>query len=462
MMAAVSTSLSPTSAPTQSSASLSRSELIFYGLPFAGYLAMSLPVSMWLLKFSTDTLLIAPATMGLLFAIGRIWDAISDPMAGYLSDRTQSPLGRRRIWLYGSAIPLGLTYVMLWSPPIGLDQVEVVIWVGLAMLLWETASTAFYIPYAALGLELTTDYHERTRLFGWRQMLMTLGFGASLVVLYLIRTADDPRELAFLTSSGTAVVAALLIFICAGRTREPAHHQGRGSQKLSAAFRDVSRNPHARILFLVLGIDSFGIGIIAALGAFIIDDLVGRVDLMEIMMAVWMIPQFVLVPIWMRISNRVGKKRLWIGGMLTTICGFLGMLALDGGDWMLVLFCVLMVGIGTSVSQVMSPSIQADIVDWDEHQSGERKEGAYVAVWNFLRKAGAAGAAGLGGLALSLAGYDALAEEQSELVKDAIRLTCGLIPAIAFVIALLIFRKFSLNEAEHALLKRDIEAREAR
>lgn len=332
-----------------------------------------MPVSMWLLKFATDTLLIAPMMMGLLFALGRIWEAISDPMAGYLSDRTRSPIGRRRIWLYASAIPLGLTSVMLWTPPLGLDSVETVIWIGLAMLLWETASTAFYIPYAALGLELTTDYHERTRLFGWRQMLMTFGFGASLCVPYLIRTADDQRALAFLTSVGTAVVAGLLIVVCARFTRAPEHHQGRGSEDLRAAFRDVEKNPHALILFFVLGIDSFGVGIVAALGAFIIDDLVGRVELMEIMMAVWMIPQFVLIPIWMRISKRVGKKRLWLGGMVSTMLGFLGMLWLDEGDWVLVLVCVLLIGIGTSISQVMSPSMQADIVDWDDHQSASER-----------------------------------------------------------------------------------------
>ena len=78
---------------------------------------MFLLIGLYLMKFATDVLLIAPATMGTIFGLSRIWDAVSDPVAGYLSDRTSHRTGRRRPWIFASMFPIGLAYWMVWSPP---------------------------------------------------------------------------------------------------------------------------------------------------------------------------------------------------------------------------------------------------------------------------------------------------------------------------------------------------------
>jgi len=177
------------------------------------------------------------------------------------------------------------------------------------------------------------------------------------------------------------------------------------------------------------------------------------------MLAVWMIPQFLFIPVWLRVSKRLGKKNLWLFGMLCSLAGFSGLFSLAQGEWVRVFVCVILIGIGTSVSSVMGPSVQADVVDFDELETGERKEGAYVAVWNFLRKGGSAVAAGVGGLALSLGGYDPVAVEQAEPVKESLRLTVGLIPALSYVAGALVFSRFSLDEAEHARIVAGIRER---
>lgn len=444
--------------PAESS-SLPKSLLVFYGLPMSAYIVMTMPVGLWMMKFATDQLLIAPAVMGGIYAVARVWDAVSDPIAGYLSDRTRSSLGRRRSWLLVSAIPLAATYVMLWSPPETLTGFHVVVWVAVALILWETASTAFYIPYNALGLEITSDYHERTRLFAWRQMITTGGFGGALGFIYLMRTAEDARGVAYDASLVIGIGVGVVIALCAWQTSESARHQGRGGEGLLASFRDVGRNPHALVLFFVFGIESFGMGIVSTLSAYIMDDLVGRIDLIEALLAAWMIPQFLFVPLWIRYSKRIGKKRLWMFGMVCVAFGFAGQFFLEEGAWMLVFGCVLLIGTGTSISSVIGPSIQADVVDWDELQSGQRKEGAYAAVWNFIRKAGGAVAAGVGGVALSIGGYDPAADVQTDDVKDAIRYTTGIMPALVFLIGAYAFSRFSLNEAEHADVLAQIRAR---
>ncbi len=88
-----------------------------YGAPGVGAGYMFLLLSLYVMKFSTDVLLIAPAVMGVIFSISRVWDAFADPVVGYLSDRTKHPMGRRRIWMLASVIPICATFVMLFSPP---------------------------------------------------------------------------------------------------------------------------------------------------------------------------------------------------------------------------------------------------------------------------------------------------------------------------------------------------------
>ncbi len=88
-----------------------------YALPVVGYAYMFMLLSMYYMKFATDTLFLEPAFIGLVFGLSRFWDAVTDPMAGYLSDRTQHKLGRRRSWILFSALPVGITFFAVFSPP---------------------------------------------------------------------------------------------------------------------------------------------------------------------------------------------------------------------------------------------------------------------------------------------------------------------------------------------------------
>ena len=151
-----------------------------YNVPTIGLGYMFLLVNMYLMKFATDELLIAPSTMGLLFGLSRIWDAVTDPLAGYFSDRTNTRLGRRRPWILVSIVPIGLAFAMVWSPPLGLTAGSMVLWVGAGIFLFYSAMTIFVVPHTSLGAELSLDHHERTRIFGFRHVTWTLGSFAAV------------------------------------------------------------------------------------------------------------------------------------------------------------------------------------------------------------------------------------------------------------------------------------------
>ena len=116
-------------------------KILVYALPAVGDGFMTSLVSFFFLKFAADVLLLAPGLMGLLFGLSRIWDAVSDPLVGYWSDRTRSRLGRRRPWLAGGAVPMALFFVALWAPPSFLTGSALVAWLGVAIVLFYTAHT---------------------------------------------------------------------------------------------------------------------------------------------------------------------------------------------------------------------------------------------------------------------------------------------------------------------------------
>jgi GPH family glycoside/pentoside/hexuronide:cation symporter len=130
---------------------LARKTLVTYAAPALGFGFMTMLVNTYFMKFATDALAIPAATMGGILLASRAWDAVADPIAGYLSDRTRTRLGRRRPWLMLGALPLALGFTLAWSPPGGLSSGGLVLWMGAAMLLYFTSLTLCRMPHEALG-----------------------------------------------------------------------------------------------------------------------------------------------------------------------------------------------------------------------------------------------------------------------------------------------------------------------
>ena len=451
--------VSSSGAPAPAAHRLGYGVLWAYCLPLLGMNGMGILFSVYLMMYSTDVLLIAPAAMGVIFGIGRVWDAISDPLAGYMSDRSTAVRGRRRSWLYASALPIGAAMVMLWSPPGLLTGATLVVWVGFAYILYETASTAFWVPHGALGMELTPDYHERTRLFAYRHVVSSLGLGLGLGAVWLVRTAEQPREMAlFVSLVGGALVAGMILF-AAVRVPEREEFQGRGAVNIGRAFGDVFRNPHGRLLVFVYAIETFGTASLGMLAPYVMKYVVNAPELTEVFIMMYVIPTLAFVPVWIWASKRVGKKRLWVFAMVATMLGYVTMFFVAEASYVAVFAVVSLLGIGSGCGAVVAPSVQADIVDYDEYMTGDRKEGAYVAVWNFLRKAAGGVTAMATGFVLQAVGYDGEAEQQSATTQTAIMALIGLLPAACYAIAIVMFSRFSLDEPEHRRIVTALEAR---
>jgi Na+/melibiose symporter-like transporter len=426
---------------------LPRSVILAYAAPRIAFGIMGTLFVVYFMKFATDVLLIAPAVIGTILAIGRLWDGVTDPLIGYLSDRTRSPIGRRRIWLFAASVPMGLSLIGIWSPPEFLEGIALITWMMICLLLYETAQTAFYVPHGALSVELSMDYHERTRLYGLSHMIGIFGVAAGLVSLELMDRAEDKRLFAFQLSMFAASCITVLVIWTTFLLPERTDFQGRAQKKPFQTFLDILRNPHARLLLFVYGIETFGgatLGILAAYAA----EYVVKMESLVIILVVYQLPQFLFAPLWIHLSKLSGKRNLWILGTLISAISFGSLYFAGAGDDFYVYCCCFFAGVGGGAGAVLPPSIQADVVDYDEYLTGERKEGAYLAVWNLVRKIAGSVTAFIVGIALQLSGFEPNVE-QSEVAQNTIRGLLALMPCLCYIIGAIFLFKFSFNEKEH-------------
>ena len=439
-----------------------------YGTPAVGVGYMYLLINLYIMKFSTDVLLIAPAIMGTIFGISRVWDAVSDPLVGYLSDKTRHSMGRRRLWLMISILPITLTFVMVFSPPESLSGSGLIAWMAIGIIGFYSAMTIFMVPHMSLGAELTQDYHERSRLYGLRHASYTIGSIVALVSMQLLINAEQEGEAAirltaFQLSLFAAIVTGLLVTFAVFKLRERSDFQGRVNQSPFGAFKDVWKNHHARLVLIVSFIEHIGSAAIGLLTLYIAQYVVGSPGLAPAIILAYMVPSTLSVPMWLPLSRKFGKIRLWMFSMTLTGLSFGGMFVLpflDSMDAKIVTIFVLafFAGLSAGCGGTIAPSIQSDIIDYDEYLTGERKEGSYFAAFNFSYKSAIGVMIFITGYVLQFSGFVPNAV-QTMTVQIAMVTLYGLFPLVCYAIGALLFSRFTLDEKEHARIRKELRER---
>jgi GPH family glycoside/pentoside/hexuronide:cation symporter len=445
----------PTSQPRDR---LPTSTILVFSAPALGQGFMALLTSMYLLKFSTDVLGIAPAVMGLIFFLSRLWDAVSDPLAGYLSDRTSTRLGRRRPWLLVGAIPVGIVFYAMWAPPASLTGTSLSLWMGAAIILFYTGMTIFAMPHDSLAAELTDSYEDRNRVFGIRRAFFGVGTVFVFAAVAWLSSADSPRTDARTFAAIAAVVTVACMMLTGVSIRERPEFQGRGARRPFHAFVEVFRNPHARLLLGVFFLQQIGVGAVTFMAAFYAQYVLGDAQAFAPMMGSLFVVSLLSIPAWIWLGERFDKKSLMVASMVIVGIALFSIGFVSEGDVYIVYAIAAIAGLAVGGLDVLFPSMQADVIDFDELQSDERKEGVYFAAWAFASKTAGGISGMLAGLALGATGYVAGAE-QPESVKFAIRAMMSGIPLVTYGAGILLFRRFALTREAHALIREELATR---
>lgn len=438
--------------PANAARRLSLGVRLAYGAPNFGLALVLAPILVYLPRFYSDVVGVPVAWLGGIFVIGRIIDALTDPFAGILSDRTRSKLGRRRPWILWGSVPLAALSAFMYMPP-KMGPTAAIVWATCMVLAWFVLFTVVAVPYRALGPELTDDYDERTSLFSIREGLFVVGtvFAAAGpgVVAWLDPAGDESRHFAIY-----AVIAAFALFAtcmwCGTTVQErfSSHATDCGSREnpLRQVKRAFANRPFVILLsaFMVLALGSM-------LPAVLINFFVTYVlhsDLLPVFLVVYFSVGIVCLPGWIWLSRRHGKKMTWLTAMVVNAGCFSGVAFLGNGDDLLYGILVGCSGIGGVAVLAMPYAMQADVIDRDEAETGERREGLYGGLWSIAEKSAGALGVGLSMLALDLAGYVPNVEQDPFVITVLKGLYVG-VPVVCTLLGFFIALKYPIDRRAH-------------
>jgi sugar (glycoside-pentoside-hexuronide) transporter len=432
-----------------------------YSLPAFGTSMILISVAVYLPNFYTDDLGVTAGMLSWVFLIGRVWDAVTDPMMGHISDRTRTRWGRRRPYFILSALPIWVVFVLIWSPAPSLSANGTFVHLLVCYLVLYTFWTVFSVPYYSLGMELTPVYHERTRLFSGRQGFAIAGMTAGMLAPVLFANAMGDRLTGYsLMATLFGGLTVLLILITFWRVRERPESATVRSFPFIKGLGVTFRNRAFVVLTLVYMASVVGASFIAPLTLYIAKYVIKAEWVVQYAMLAYMGGAFASIPLWLRLSKKVGKNRAWTTAMMVGTIGYTLSYTYDEGTWIRWIVLAVVVGSSTGCTMVLAPAISADVIDSDELETGTRREGAFVGVWSFLDKAAVGLAVFVGLQGLEAIGYVPNVE-QSESVIEGMKFLYCLLPAVLHLVALLVFQKFPITPQVHAGIRKELEARAA-
>jgi glycoside/pentoside/hexuronide:cation symporter, GPH family len=410
--------------------------------------------------YLTDTVGIAAGVAGAILLLGKLVDAVWDPILGHLSDNAVTRWGRRRPFIFLGSVPLALAMWWFWTNPRIADPTQAAIWGFAAFVLLNVTYSVVNIPYSSLTPELTADYNERSSLNGFRFMFAVIGtiIGAVAVGPIIAAFGGGPGLDSSLGYSMVGLIFALIMLTTAMTTalsvREPGKaREAKAEKGFLKAYLNVFRNrPFVIVLF---GYTLHLIGLtflqtsIPYYFNYIYKDWPGIPNAQALQtpaMGILLVVAMIFIPISVLVSKKAGKKLTW------QICFFiLGSASLAiflfGHVFGPYFFIAMMVyaGIGVGFGYVAPYAMVPDTIEVDVVRTGQRNEGAFYGMYLFMSKIGQAIAWQVGLLVLALGHYVANSA-QVESARLAIRLLVGPLPAIVLLGALLLVQFYPLDE----------------
>ncbi len=428
-----------------------------YAAPAFALAVVGIPIYVYVPKFYTDVVGVHIVVLGYLILGVRLFDAVTDPLIGFISDRTRTRFGRRRPFIAGGALMLALSITFLFNPPEQSPTFETVwfgTWIFCVFLFW----TLVEVPYESLGPEITFDYHERIALFAWRDGALIAGTliaaGSPALVsrlLDLSNTPADERSKFFWIAGIYAPLVVIFCWWCISAIREQNPKGDPLRPGLWKEFRTVLQNRPFVILIISYTIAAFGSNLPATLILFYVEYVL-QSKAADLFLALYFLTGIVFLPGWVFLGKRTGKKVAWILSMLINTGAFVGVFFLGPGDTHIYGILVFFSGIGFGATIALPSAMQADVIDYDELLTGERREGHYIGLWSITKKLAAALGVGAALTLLGRAGYEPNRVQPDQVILM-LRLLYALIPSLCNLLALLIVLAYPINSRIHKKIR---------
>lgn len=425
-----------------------------------------------------------PVLVGLLGGLPRFFDAITDPIVGYISDRTRTKWGRRRPFIFFGAIAAAISFAMLWQFPAGQSEMFYFWYFLIGSFIFFLAYTLFATPWVALGYELTPDYDQRNLLMGTQNFIAQMAY---FIPPWLVLWAQN--DMFDNMVQGTAVIAWVLAGLVAFFGILPAIFLRERMAEVAAKELDETKDQRQGIIgnvwdfmkgfgtalsfvpFLKLCAATFlvfnGFIMIAAFQFYVVAYYIfagdleagaahnGAVDSLRILFS------FVAVAAVAWFATRIGKRKMFgiAIGLAALGYGLKWFLYNPEAPWLLY-FAAPLMAFGLGGLFTLMPSMVADVVDMDEVRSHQRREGMFASIFWWVVKLGQGMATAMGGFLLASTGFDqALGGDQAESTLFWLRVWDVTIPVVFYMVAIWLVTTLDISREKAAEVRKILEAR---
>lgn len=446
--------------PSPSTEKLSLKTKLAYGAGDMGAGITATILAFSLLIFLTNVAGLDAGLAGTVLLIGKIWDAVNDPIVGVLSDRTHSRWGRRHSWMLLGSIPFGLFFFLQWIVPHFSDNPATNQWGLFWYYVWisvffNMAFTAVNLPYTALTPELTQDYNERTSLTSFR---FAFSIGGSILALMLglviSQLTPDSGQQYLVLGALCGVLSVLPIYWCIWGTEERYTTATTEDLPLLAQLRIAFAN---RPFLYVIGIYLFSwlaFQLTAAVIPYFVVNWMGLDSYFQVALLVQVVA-IVMLFVWSQASKRFGKRAVYFMGMGLWILAQGGLFFIQPGQVGLMYLLCLMAGVGVATAYLIPWAMLPDVIELDELRTGQRREGIFYAFMVLLQKIGLAFGLFIVGQALDWAGFQSSTTgqplpEQPASALLAIRVAIGPLPTLALILGLVLAYLYPISREVHS------------
>ncbi len=436
-------------------------ELLAFAFPSLPHAFVIMPLNIVIPTFYAAHTSVTLAQIAVLTSFTRIFDAILDPLTGYLSDRTRSPLGRRKPWVLAGGLLCSVAIFFLFQPPSSANFAYYGFW-SFAVYF---GFTLFEIPRSAWSVEISRDYNQRSRISTYSAGFSVAGSLVFWVMPLLLFQMTGTTEITGTSLSAIAFLYATLmplgigIAIIAVRNGVKASE---GNPTIGSLIRALRDNKPLWIYAAAIALWGLAQGAYMSTLLIFLSDYMKLGSIFPFLMVMFFFIQIGSMPIWYRIMSRIGKHRAWAIGVVIEIMLRPAILLFEpGSSAMVPMFLLGAVSAFLNTPANIAPGAAlGDIVDYGQMKTGVNNAGNFFALNTLMIKATMASGTGLAFGLLGFAGYS-VGKPNGDVANFGL-ITCYLIlPAILNLCSAALIWRFPLTARRHSTIRRRIERRAA-
>lgn len=425
----------------------------------------------FLLNFLINIAGLSPGRAGLVLLIGKIWDAVNDPIVGTLTDRTRTRWGRRRPWLLFGAFPFALAFLLQFIVPATGETAKFFYYVLVGILL-DASFTAVNVPYAALTPELSENSQDRTDLNMYRFSFSVLG-GLVAAILYNIvvnQLYGDAPEIGNLIQGiiiGLIIILSNII-VFANTSERDFNEGGEDHIPFMEGLKITLQSRPFLYVSAIYLLTWLSIQFVQSLILFFFRDWIGGHPGGQFTLALFglQFSIFVFILVWGYLSRRLGRKKVFYLGVSVWIAVQIALFFVQPGQVNLVIILAFLAGIGVSIGFLIPWSLLPDVVDHDELQTGRRREGIFYGFFVFLQKFGIAFGLFVQGQVLEWTGYiqaqGNVIPQQPDSALFALRILTTVVPILFLLASIVVVYYNPINQEKLAEIQAELALRRSK